>query len=157
MPFFLFLDSQSLGLDIFEMVLDYFFIFDIFLNFNVAYKDSTGVLITDWKMIAMNYLKGFFWIDLLTSIPISQIFRSSDSAVGSFNKLFRLFRLPKIYSKLKLNKEFSLGNLLRYLKLGNMWRYKIKSKEALLSSLFLGFVTFLILHLGACIFIFIGI
>jgi len=71
MPFFLFLDVQSIALEIFEGVLDFFFILDVFLNFNIAYYDKTNKIVSKRRSIAEHYLKGFFWIDLLTSIPLN--------------------------------------------------------------------------------------
>lgn len=38
---------------------------DIIINFLSAYQESKNVLQTDMRYIALNYLKGWFWIDLL--------------------------------------------------------------------------------------------
>lgn len=51
-----------------DIIIDLLFIIDVLLNFNVAYY-STGVLILDRKLIAMNYLKSWFALDLVSSIP----------------------------------------------------------------------------------------
>ncbi len=39
--------------------------FDILINFISAYQESKNMMQTDMRYIAMNYLKGWFWIDIL--------------------------------------------------------------------------------------------
>ena len=80
----------------------------------------------------------------------------SDSKQGSFNKIFRILKLPKLYSKFRFSNDFVLKNALKYFKLGHMWRYKIKSKESVIQSILLACLTGLILHLGACCFCYLG-
>lgn len=62
------------GIDAAEKFTDLLFAFDILINFRTAYIDShTDELITDPKKIAMNYIKGRFWVDLCASIPFNDI------------------------------------------------------------------------------------
>ena len=43
---------------------------DIFINFLSAYEDQdTGLMIIDMKKIAKEYVKGWFLIDLVATIP----------------------------------------------------------------------------------------
>ncbi len=51
---------------------------------------------------------------------------------------------------------FTLSNILKTLKLGNLWRYKIKAKEGLIKTIYVAIMTYLVLHLGGCIFTYIG-
>ena len=48
---------------IWDLILDAIFCFDILLSFCTAYA-SQGVYVTDLRLIAQNYLKGWFWIDV---------------------------------------------------------------------------------------------
>ena len=50
----------------------------------------------------------------------------------------------------------TISNLLKFFKLADLWRYKIKSIETTLNSILYGFLTYLIVHIFSCIFIFIG-
>ena len=51
-------------------LIDILFIVDIIVNFRTSYTNAlTGYEILDPKMIAATYLKGMFWIDLLSVLP----------------------------------------------------------------------------------------
>jgi len=55
-------------------MVDSIFLLDIFITFRVAFIDSQGHEVTDCKSIAINYLSGVFWIDLLATLPLDTIF-----------------------------------------------------------------------------------
>jgi len=57
---------------------------------------------------------------------------------------------------IKISKLFNVSNILKKLKLGNFWRYKIKTKESQIKSLQMAVLIYLVLHVGGCIFSFIG-
>ena len=53
-----------------DRVIDVIFAIDIFIMFRTSYKDpKRDIMIDDSKKIALNYLKGRFFIDLLASFP----------------------------------------------------------------------------------------
>lgn len=56
-----------------DIVIDSIFLIDVMLNFFTAYEDENGELITEHNRIAKSYLKTWFVIDLMSSIPISLI------------------------------------------------------------------------------------
>jgi len=107
--FFGFSVPYRLGFDIqlspseemFDVVSDILFLVDIVVNFRTAYKDD-GILITDFKMIATNYLSFWFPIDVLASFPIGWF----TSGAGGVNKLFKMLRLFKLFRMLRLLKLF---------------------------------------------------
>ena len=68
-----FLDTTSDFQFIFDLMVDACFLTDIVFNFMTAFEEEGGMLIYDKTTIAKNYLKGWFSIDLMTSIPF-QIF-----------------------------------------------------------------------------------
>eukprot|EP00955_Chlamydomonas_euryale_P046479 353436-Chlamydomonas_euryale.AAC.19 len=45
------------------------FAIDICVNFRTAFFDSSGTLIRDSRLIAKNYMKFWFWVDLAATIP----------------------------------------------------------------------------------------
>ena len=54
----------------FDLIIDSIFICDIVLTFNSTYyREQDGLLETSRKQITINYLKGWFFLDLITSIP----------------------------------------------------------------------------------------
>ena len=59
--------------DILDWIIDVFFALDIVFNFRTAYYDKHGILITDTRQIRKSYLKGFFLIDFLSTVPFDRI------------------------------------------------------------------------------------
>ncbi len=63
--------SKSVLMDFF---IDFFYIIDLFIGFFTAYFDFDEKLITNNKLIIMNYLKTWFPINLVSAIPINSVF-----------------------------------------------------------------------------------
>jgi hypothetical protein len=56
------------------MVINGFYIVDIFLNTRTTYYDDDGKEITDGWQILWNYIKTGLLPDLLTSVPLEEMF-----------------------------------------------------------------------------------
>lgn len=56
----------------FELVVDVIFCADIMVNFGTAYTDR-GIYITDLTQIARHYVKSWFLIDFMGSIPFDKV------------------------------------------------------------------------------------
>lgn len=50
---------------------------DILLNFRTTYVSSKGEVVSDWKLIALNYLRGWFIVDFLAAIPFDHLYASN--------------------------------------------------------------------------------
>lgn len=50
------------------------FLSDIILNFRTTYVSNTGQVIYDGKLIALNYIKQWFLMDLLAAIPFDLLY-----------------------------------------------------------------------------------
>jgi len=78
-----FYDSSEIELkDVYhymEIIIDYVFIADIFVNFLSAYQRKDGKNEMRLKKIAINYITGFLLIDTLASIPFSLLLDSGDA------------------------------------------------------------------------------
>ena len=98
MPLFLAFSIDNLYISLFEKAIDVYYILDICINFNLAFETSEGHWVEKRRDIAVHYFKSYFIIDFLTSIPIGWFVQSSS---GSFNKLLRLLKLPKILKSMK--------------------------------------------------------
>ncbi|KAA0152025.1 hypothetical protein FNF29_04140 [Cafeteria roenbergensis] len=106
--FFGFMVPYRLGFDItlspaeesFDLVADILFLLDLASNFRTAYKDD-GVMVSDGKAMAMNYLKSWFFIDLVASFPIGWF-----TDTGGVNKVIRMLRLFKLFRMLRLLRLF---------------------------------------------------
>jgi hypothetical protein len=62
-------DETSDAHFVFDLLVDFFFLIDIILTFFTAYQDNYGSIVTRKSLIAKNYIRGFFVIDVLTTFP----------------------------------------------------------------------------------------
>jgi hypothetical protein len=88
---------EDVPLLVIDSVVDVIFFLDIVLNFHTTYVSSTGEVISDPKLIRINYLKSWFIIDLLSCLPYD-IFNAFQDAEG-VSKLFSF----QIISKYRLS------------------------------------------------------
>lgn len=58
-------DEEFPGWDYFDNSIDYLFMADIICTFLCSYYDEENNIIKDPKLIAINYLKGWFAVDLI--------------------------------------------------------------------------------------------
>ena len=67
------------------------------MGFRKGYiNDVTGKHVRDGKLIAIQYLKFYFWIDLLSCIPFDLFVDIMFLRLVSLIKVLRLFRFKKI-------------------------------------------------------------
>ena len=97
-------------------VIDFIFFLDIILNFRTSYQNIlTGDEVTNAKRIAINYIKGRFWIDLLASIPFEIVLFNIEDQLSqkfillSMLKLFRVLRLGRIITYMNETDDVKLS------------------------------------------------
>jgi len=90
--------GQSNVLDVIDVIADVFFCSDVILNFRTSYMDVDGSVIVESKYIAMKYLRSWFALDFVSSVPWDLI------TGGLFPNLtpVRLLKLGKISKAVKL-------------------------------------------------------
>jgi len=90
-----------------DAIVDIFFGLDILVTFRTGYLDQDGKMEWDpWK-ISSHYLKGWFIIDFLSTVPIDRLAAlSANSESGSVRlvKLIRVVRLIRLFKLMKLIK-----------------------------------------------------
>ncbi|KAM8734267.1 uncharacterized protein AB9X84_023117 [Acanthopagrus schlegelii] len=101
---------------IFNVVSDTLFMVDLVLNFRtgIIKEDNTEILL-DPRAIRQKYLKTWFTVDFVSSIPVDYIFLmvdSLDSEVYRTARALRIVRFTKILSLLRL---LRLSRLIRYI------------------------------------------
>lgn len=111
-----FRDENTPSWIIFNVVSDTLFMVDLVLNFRtgIVKEDSTEILL-DPREIRLNYLKSWFLVDFVSSIPVDYIFLmvdSLDSEVYRTARALRIVRFTKILSLLRL---LRLSRLIRYI------------------------------------------
>lgn len=108
-------------------VLNFIFYVDLFLNFILAYEDEDKNIEFRFKKISINYLKSWFFLDLLACVPINLIIdltkpvNNSNGSSDQSVKLLRLARLPRLYRLVRLIR------LIRLLKMGDSFKKLFRS------------------------------
>ena len=87
----------------YDIMTDVLLTIDMILTFFTAYFDENDNLIKSRKKIAVNYIKTFFFIDIISILPINNFTKKE----FKYNKLIRLIRFPK--TLIKLAKLFAMA------------------------------------------------
>uniref|UniRef100_A0A8C9RLE6 Hyperpolarization activated cyclic nucleotide gated potassium and sodium channel 2 n=1 Tax=Scleropages formosus TaxID=113540 RepID=A0A8C9RLE6_SCLFO len=112
-----FKDETTTPWIIFNVVSDTFFLMDLVLNFRtgIVIEDNTEIIL-DPETIKKKYLKTWFVVDFVSSIPVDYIFliveKGIDSEVYKTARALRIVRFTKILSLLRL---LRLSRLIRYI------------------------------------------
>ena len=154
-----------------EMVIDSMFIMDVVLNFNTGFYETNNI-ITDRIEIAKDYMKFWFWIDLISSIPYTWIFAAtqgisikmieSDDGLEKLGLSSNMANAPSLLRLLKIAKLMKMMKLLRLMKLKKLMA---KFDEYIVSDSMDLMVTFsnltvkilVIAHYMSCFFYYVGI
>uniref|UniRef100_K7F6D0 Hyperpolarization activated cyclic nucleotide gated potassium and sodium channel 2 n=1 Tax=Pelodiscus sinensis TaxID=13735 RepID=K7F6D0_PELSI len=102
---------------VFNVVSDTFFLMDLVLNFRtgIVIEDNTDIIL-DPERIKKKYLKTWFVVDFVSSIPVDYIFliveKGIDSEVYKTARALRIVRFTKILSLLRV---LRLSRLIRYI------------------------------------------
>uniref|UniRef100_A0ACB8F1N9 Uncharacterized protein n=1 Tax=Sphaerodactylus townsendi TaxID=933632 RepID=A0ACB8F1N9_9SAUR len=102
---------------VFNVVSDTFFLMDLVMNFRtgIVIEDNTDIIL-DPERIKKKYLKTWFVVDFVSSIPVDYIFliveKGMDSEVYKTARALRIVRFTKILSLLRL---LRLSRLIRYI------------------------------------------
>jgi hypothetical protein len=146
-------------------LIDFCFLIDIVINFNTAIIDEEFKVIDDRKAIAMHYITGWFFIDLVSIVPFESLSMliyledGQDEGMGSTkaNQLIRIARISKLYKLAKIVK------LLRLIKIAKKKREisqrvmaVVKTGAAIDRVVFFIMMLLLMCHLIGCLFIFMG-
>ncbi|XP_065348110.1 potassium voltage-gated channel protein eag isoform X3 [Cloeon dipterum] len=122
--------SEDVSLLVVDSIVDVIFFIDIVLNFHTTFVGPGGEVVSDPRVIRMNYLKSWFVIDLLSCLPydvfnafdhdedVSNCSTSGDyddNGIGSLFsalKVVRLLRLGRVVRKLDRYLEYGAAMLI---------------------------------------------
>ena len=84
-------------------VVDVAFIIDIVLQFFLPYREKSGQMIYDNLKIARAYLRGWFTLDVSTTVPWDTLVAliAHANRWETKGKLFRLLRVSKTFTMLR--------------------------------------------------------
>jgi len=128
---------------------------DILLTFNTSYTEEvTTNEIWDRKRIILNYLEGWFWLDIIAIIPFDKFFSNSQGNLNAVAKFARIGRLYKLIRMTRLAKLFKLLKSKNTILTQFSTRLKIDHGQERL--IFLGFFMIFFFHMATCFFVIIA-
>ena len=140
---------------VFDIFTDIIFIIDIILNFFFVEEDVNGEMIFDQRRIAIAYLRTWFIVDVIASIPVTVIMffyekegRELDGGLVSI-RFLKLTKFTRLYRLLTLFKIIKLFRNHRYLELVVSYLHLSPDARQVISSLIR--MVFL-LHIVGCSF-----
>jgi hypothetical protein len=106
-PFDVAFNAPVLPWAVFDVMVDMFFVCDLFLNFRTTYKSPDDELVLDFATIRNRYLRTWFFYDLLAAVPMGTFFVAYDAVHGDQGntqavKLLKVFRLLRIRHLLRI-------------------------------------------------------
>ncbi|KAL7047399.1 hypothetical protein ACKWTF_002890 [Chironomus riparius] len=94
-----------------DVVVEALFIVDIILNFRTTFVSSKGEVVSDSKLICLNYLRGWFVVDFLAAIPFDHLYASNllsgEESHIHLVKLTRLLRLARLLQKMDRYSQYT--------------------------------------------------
>lgn len=157
-PYFVcFNDDYTPLLNHLDISLTFVFFMDIFITFNTGFYHK-GSLIMKRREITIEYLKFWFWIDLIATFPYNwfvegfNVDKSSEDTTSSAPKVLKILRV------------FRFLRILRLLRLAKLKKILIKIEDFIASNTLANFFVFIrllsmvffIAHWTACFWFFIG-
>lgn len=153
-PFMISFDVEpGINFQIFEVIMDIWFLSEIVVNFFTGFY-SKGSLVMNLNAIALNYVKGYLWIDCVSSFPIS--FINLQSSLSSNQNHATAIQSAKFLRMIRLTRYLRLLRLLRFVQLNRIlstFEVFLVSEMAHLTMKFLKICTVIIFlaHWIACI------
>ena len=101
-------DNKESGFwTLFNIYGDSIFLADIIITFFSAFHDDEYNIVHDRKLIAINYLKGWFCIDFIAIFPFQAVFQTDSDMNGvlrisRISRLWKILRLTRIVRLLKV-------------------------------------------------------
>jgi CRP-like cAMP-binding protein len=165
-----FVDNPSLIQIMIDILCDMIYLIDLILQFfiPISKKASDDKMLMSYVGIALNYIIGWFFLDLISSIPfnsvlnIMQLIAGEEGQNNSLGRITNIAKLSKIYRIMKLFRLFKLikianhedKNNFRYDNSNFLDRYII---SLTVKRLFIFALYFIILnHMLACIWVYVG-
>merc|ERR1740130_1110679 len=70
---------------------------DVLLNFRTGFIDPQNIEVMCWKQVAGHYMRGWFLLDLVSSVPFGRFtsFNANMLKLGKIGKVARVFKIFK--------------------------------------------------------------
>jgi len=97
------LQEDLIGFKIIAIIVDIIFWVDMAVQFNTLHLNGSGSYELGRKVIAKNYLKGWFLLDFMSTFPFAEVMGNSEGRGLKLLRVLRLARLLKLARVLKLS------------------------------------------------------
>jgi CRP-like cAMP-binding protein/MFS family permease len=151
--------KDTKGWKIWGYLIDASFLVDIILTFFTSYYDAeNSENVYDHKLIAKQYLAGWFWIDSFSILPIEPLLGLAMNKGGAkLNVIAKFPRIARLYSLVRFIRLTKLMRLLKKKKKTQRnLEQKLKLNEGLERLVFFGFFIAISIHIFTCLWIFIA-
>ncbi|KAL3307537.1 hypothetical protein Ciccas_013946, partial [Cichlidogyrus casuarinus] len=100
-------------LETIDRIVDLFFFVDIMISFHTTFVGPSGEVVSDARVIKMNYLKSWFLVDFILCIPFD-LFSSWSIFTGSLSmlKVIRILRIARVLRQLD---QYLNGTTLKFI------------------------------------------
>ena len=95
--------SYEPGQMAFDYLVDCFFITDILLTFRTTFFDADNELVLDKKLIRKMYMRQWFWVDVVATLPLELIGLAVDGRLLLDFRLLRMLRLFKLFKQIDVH------------------------------------------------------
>ena len=142
-------------LKIFEFIVQLCLMLDILIICNTSYSVK-GMLITSRKKIIWKYIKGWFWVDILSGFPYNWLYSSpfQDEVLYSYDQdFFKFSQILKLIRILRIIRAIKLVKLAKAKKIINAIEDSLVNHKVAMGFIFVKLIMFMILiaHWLACI------
>lgn len=144
-------DDPASALNVINRLIDVAFAIDIILNFISGYYEKDR-LETSFGRIAAHYLRGWFLLDVVTTVPFDLILNEELSRFNKFIRFVRISKLIRLLRLLRIMKIFRLATLFENLQELAL----IRIHPVILKILKLIFIVIFLAHVVGCIFFFLA-
>merc|ERR1712070_327058 len=106
-------DFSSAATDVIIMtdrIVNIFFMLDVFLNFRTGFVSFDGEIVMDWKRIAKQYVRSWFFLDVLSSIPFDDL-SSGEMIDLQAAKLLKFGKLARVIKAMRGATGFDLAEI----------------------------------------------
>lgn len=134
-------------------MVDSIFCLDIVISFFSAYEgEDEGELEHNRCKIAKRYLTSWFFIDIMTILPVSEFLQS-----GDFTNLARIARLPKLYRLIRMVKLIRIMKIVKERNtISKYLNEYLKVGVAMERLSFFCFIFVLLVHIVSCFWVIIA-
>ena len=132
-----------------NICLDAVLMVDVAITFNTAVY-ANDMLVFKRSVIASRYLKGWFWIDFLSSIPITHLLNWIGG--GSVSSTMAATRLPRLLRLLKFSRTVKMLRVMQQMEEMDKWNSGLSVWAMSFRFTKLLILVLMMAHISACVF-----